>query len=146
MTAYVRKFETGIVVSLIVLLALVLVFSTIDLLWRIVVDLLSPPFFLLDVTELFDIFGLFLLVLIGLELFESIKAYLTERHLHVEIVLDVALIAIARKVIILDLKAYSGVTLLGIAALVITLAGASYLERHSHRTVRDASGLDSAGA
>ena len=34
---------------------------------------------------------------------------------HVEIVLEVALIAIARKVIILDLEKYDGVTLIGMA-------------------------------
>jgi uncharacterized membrane protein (DUF373 family) len=38
-------------------------------------------------------------MLIGIELLETIKAYLLEKVVHVEIVIEVALIAIARKVI-----------------------------------------------
>jgi uncharacterized membrane protein (DUF373 family) len=67
-----------------------------------------------------------MLVLIGVELLETIKAYLVEGVVHVEIVLEVALIAVARKVIILDLEKYGSLTLVGIAALVLALAIASY--------------------
>ena len=42
--------------------------------------------------------------------------------IHVEIVLVVALIAISRKVIVLDLAKYDSVTVLAIAALIIALA------------------------
>jgi uncharacterized membrane protein (DUF373 family) len=85
---------------------------------------------LLEIDELLEIFGFFLLILIGVELLETIKAYLETNIIHVEVVLEVALIAIARKVIILDLKLYSELTLLGIAALIITLAGAYALLKH----------------
>ena len=40
-----------------------------------------------------------------------------------------ALIAIARKVIVLDLTKCDGLSVLAIAALIITLAGAFFLER-----------------
>ena len=43
-----------------------------------------------------------------------------------EIVLEVALIAIARKVIIIDLEKYGSLTLLGIAALILAVAVAFY--------------------
>lgn len=76
-----------------------------------------------------QIFGFFLLILIGVELLETIKAYLEEHVIPVEIVLEVALIAIARKVIVLELKDYSGITLLAIAALVTSLAIAFYLAK-----------------
>ncbi|NOT53481.1 MAG: phosphate-starvation-inducible PsiE family protein, partial [Deltaproteobacteria bacterium] len=67
---------------------------------------------------------------------ETIKAYLTDHIVHVEIVLEVALIAIARKVIILEPKELSALTLLGIAALIVTLASAFYLEKHARRSDR----------
>ena len=57
---------------------------------------------------------------------ETIKAYLKENAIHVEIVLEVALIAIARKVIIIDLEKYGSLTLLGIAALILAVAVAFY--------------------
>jgi uncharacterized membrane protein (DUF373 family) len=65
-----------------------------------------------------------LLVLIGVELLETIKAYLRDNIIHVDIVAEVALIAIARKVIILDLAEHDGLTVLAIAALVLALGGA----------------------
>ena len=49
--------------------------------------------------------GGFLLVLIGIELLDTIKAYFRENTIHVEIVILLAIIAIARKVILLDPRA-----------------------------------------
>jgi uncharacterized membrane protein (DUF373 family) len=51
--------------------------------------------------------------------------------LHLGIVLEVALIAVARKIVVLDLAKYDGVRVLALSALVITLAGALYLERRN---------------
>ena len=101
--------------------------ATIELGWIIIRDIMTPPIFLLDIHELLEIFGFFLLVLIGLELLETIKAYLKTHVIHVEVVLEVALIAIARKVIIVDLDKYSEMTLIGIAALIAALAVAYWL-------------------
>ena len=80
----------------------------------------------MEIGELLEIFGFFLLVLIGVELLETIKAYLLEKVVHVEIVLEVALIAIARKVIILDLEKYDSLTVLGIAGLILAVAAAFF--------------------
>ena len=68
-----------------------------------------------------------LLVLIGVELVESVQLFLHDAHVHVEFLILIALIAISRKIIILDLTGTSALTLLGIAALVVALAGAYYL-------------------
>jgi uncharacterized membrane protein (DUF373 family) len=94
---------------------------------------MSPPVFFLEIDELLELFGFFLLILIGIELLETIKAYLQDQVVHSEIVLEVALIAIARKVVILDLKAYDSTTIIGIAALIITIAGAYYIVRRKLR-------------
>lgn len=95
----------------------------------LVLDIISPPSYLLDINELLDVFGFFMLILIGVELLETIRAYLNEHEVHVEIVLEVALIAVARKVVIIDVKEYSPETLLAIAAIVLSLAGAYYLQK-----------------
>ena len=124
-----RIYEKIVIITLIVLMMSVVLFSTIDLGWLIIKDLISSPMLLLDVDELLDIFGFFLLVLVGLELLETISAYLKEHVVHVEIVLEVALIAIARKIVILNLSDYTPLTLLGIAAIVAALAVAFFLEK-----------------
>lgn len=126
-----RRFERIVVVALIVTMGVVIALATLDLLWLVIEDMIAPPVLLLEVTELLDIFGFVLLILIGIELLETIKAYLTENVVHVEIVLEVALIAIARKVIVLDTDKYPPLTLLAVAALILTLALGFYLERRS---------------
>ena len=77
-----------------------MVLSTIHLGVLICQEILKPPRFLIPVQGLREIFGYFLLVLIGVELIETLKAYVKEDAIHVCVVLEVALITTARKVII----------------------------------------------
>ena len=116
------SFEKIIVYVLILMMMVIIVLSTISFLFVLVGDMLRSPTFLLQINDLLDIFGFFLLILIGVELLETIRAYLSEHVVHVEVVIEVALIAIARKVIILDLKETSANSLLGIAAIITALA------------------------
>lgn len=134
MTEIMKKFERIVVHALIVMMMVVVALATVELGWIIVKDIISPPIFFMEIKELLEIFGFFMLVLIGVELLETIKAYLVEGIIHVEIVLEVALIAVARKIIILDLEKYGSLTLVGIGAVVISLAIACYaVKRHFKR-------------
>jgi uncharacterized membrane protein (DUF373 family) len=72
-----------------------------------------------------------LLVLIGLELLETIRAYLHDHHVRLEVVLIVAIIAVGRHVIQLDFEHLSGMSLLGIAALMLALVAGYFLVRRS---------------
>ena len=121
-----KKFERYIVIALIVMMVLVVLVATVELGWIIIKDIMGPPMFLLVISDLLEIFGFFMLVLIGIELLETIKAYLVNNVVHVEIVLEVALIAIARKAIILDIEKYEGLTILGTAGLILAVATAYY--------------------
>lgn len=113
------------------MMIVVILLSTIELGRILVLDIITPPNYLLAIAELLDVFGFFMLILIGVELLETIRAYLNEHVVHVEIVLEVALIAVARKVVIIDVKDYSPNTLFAIAAIVISLAGAYYLQKRA---------------
>lgn len=124
----IKKFEKMIIFSLLVMMVLVLFLSTLDLAWIIIKDIITPPVFLLDIDELLEIFGLVMLVLIGIELMQTMaKTYLSQSVDHAQIVMAVAIIAIARKVIILDVKDLSGAALLGIAAIILALSIGYYL-------------------
>ncbi len=126
MTYIVKKLEHFILVVLIAMLAFVILVSTAELGWIIYKDLMRPPVFLLEIADLLEIFGFFLMVLIGIELLETMKVYALENIIHVEIILEVALIAIARKVIILDFEKYDSLTIMGTAALIAATAAAFY--------------------
>jgi uncharacterized membrane protein (DUF373 family) len=85
------------------------------------------------VQGLLDIFGFFLLVLIGVELLDTVKTYFKKDVIHVRVVLEVALIAMARKVIIEEPNNVPALTLFGIAALILALGVAFYFERQAQR-------------
>ncbi len=115
------KFERGVIVALITLLAVVVALSTIELGWILVRVILSEPVLILEIDELLEIFGFFLLVLIGVELLETIKKYLATGEIELKVIFSVALIALGRKIIILDPKSYGGLTLVGFGIIILTL-------------------------
>ncbi len=76
--------------------------------------------------SLFEIFGLFLNVLIALEILENISSYLKKHVIQVELVIITSLIAVGRKIIIFDLDKKGGEDLIGLALAVLALS-ISYL-------------------
>lgn len=71
---------------------------------------------------LLNIFGFFLSVLIALEILENITAYLRKHVVQVELVIVTSLTAVARKIIILDLKEITGLTVIGLAIAILALS------------------------
>nr|WP_320116322.1 phosphate-starvation-inducible PsiE family protein [uncultured Desulfuromonas sp.] len=85
-----------------VLMTLVILWGVADVLWVLYTKLMAPPRFMLTISDILATFGAFMAVLIAIEIFVNIVIYLREDVIHVKIVLATALMAIARKVIILD--------------------------------------------
>jgi len=136
----VKRFERLIIGALIVLMGVVVLLSTVELGWLIIKDILTPPVILLEIDELLDVFGFFLLVLIGLELLETIRSYLAEHVVHAEVVVEVALIAITRKVIILNVKDLPSLTLVGVASIILALTAAYFVLKRWHANKPPAAG------
>jgi uncharacterized membrane protein (DUF373 family) len=132
MESLLSKAQKFVVLILAVLLIIVMVLSTAHLSVLIAEEIWKPPRFLIPVQGLLDIFGFFLLVLIGVELLETLKAYVKKDVIHVRVVLEVALIAMARKVIVEEPNNIPSLTLFGIAALILSLGIAFYFERQAH--------------
>jgi uncharacterized membrane protein (DUF373 family) len=128
LVALVKGFERGIAFALLVLLVVVVTLATIELGVLLYKDVVVAREQLLNVEQTFELFGSFLLVFVGLELLTSLKEYVRHGSVHVEVVLEVALVALAQKLIILNPKS-SPLTQLGLAALVLALAGAFWCVR-----------------
>jgi uncharacterized membrane protein (DUF373 family) len=125
--SFIRRFEMLIIVVLILLMMAVVTISLMELVQMIVVDVIEGGQRILRDNNMLNLLGYFMMVLIALELLETIKNYLTENAIHVEVVLLVAMIAVARKVIILDMKELQPLTLFGIAAVILSLSGSYWL-------------------
>jgi uncharacterized membrane protein (DUF373 family) len=143
MLSFLRRFQKIIVVSLVAMMVLTVFLTTIELAWMLILDITTEPMFLLEIQELLDLFGLFLLVLIGLELIETLRTYLTDHEIHAEVVFTVALIAIGRKVIILDVKELPSLTLVGIAAIILAMSFGYFLLKYlrHHEKEDEAAGI-----
>lgn len=76
-------------------------------------------------------FGGALLVLLGLELLETVRTYFTEHRVRLEVIMIVAMIAVSRHIIAIDFEHADGVWLLGVASLVVALGAAYYLVKRS---------------
>lgn len=134
--------ERVIIIAMVIFMAIVLIVATGEIAVVMYKGLVSPSpeaGMILDVNELVHIFGFFLNVLIGLELFETVKLYLKENVFHGEVILLVSLIAVARKVIVLDYKNTEPLTIIAIAILIGTISGGYYLLKKSLRDNKDIS-------
>jgi uncharacterized membrane protein (DUF373 family) len=122
-----KKFERFIIISLLSMMTVVVFIATLELAVIIVQEVIDlKSILLLDVSEMLNIFGFFLMILIGIELIETMKIYLMDESVHVEIIFLVAIIAVTRKVIILDVKTMSPMSLIGVAALILSLSVGYY--------------------
>ena len=131
MIEIVNKFEKVVYALLMILLMAVLIAAVVELGWLLITSLIQTTPWLLETHELIAVLGGFLLVLIGIELLDTIKAYFRENTIHVEIVILLAIIAIARKVILLDPASMTGyelgVEMIGTGVIVVGLTAGYYL-------------------
>ncbi len=120
-----RLFEATLLVGILLALSVTLLLAFVDIAYVVYTKIMTPPAFIVDAQGLMDLFSLILILLIGLELIETVKTYLEENVVHVELVLLVAIIAIARKVVVWDFAKHTHVELYSLAAMVVAL-GVSY--------------------
>jgi uncharacterized membrane protein (DUF373 family) len=116
-------------------LSAVILISLVDLIIILIRDLLADPIGFFDKT-LIDIFGLFLNILIALELLENITAYLKKHIVQVELVIVTSLIAVARKIIIFDFNKYNNLDLLALGAAILALSVSYLLIKRTNRENR----------
>jgi uncharacterized membrane protein (DUF373 family) len=128
-------FTKIVAVILMALMGAVVVLSVVELGYIILDSILEPPILLIKFEQVEQILSFSLWVLIALELLQSIRVYLdkeTEAGHHVETVMVVSIIAVARKVIVLNLHEYEGLVILGLAAIIAALCGGYLMIRRTH--------------
>ncbi|MCJ7687324.1 MAG: phosphate-starvation-inducible PsiE family protein [Desulfobacteraceae bacterium] len=86
----------------------------------------------MKVSDILSLFGAVLVVLIAIEIFFNITLYLREDVIHVRLVVATALMAIARKVIVLDYKELGPHYIYATGAVVLALGITYWLLREKH--------------
>jgi len=118
-------FERLIVLILLCLLMVVVIYATVGFLYTIgytMIERAQSPEVHLTMPILHEVFAGFLMILIGLELMKTIVMYLDEHVIHVEVVMSVAMIAIARHAIDVDYKTAPPLAMVGIGVVIVSLA------------------------
>ena len=123
--AFIKVIETLVSKALSIAMIIVILVAIIDLIIYLSQNLFESPLGFFNKT-LIQLFGLFLNVLIALELLENITAYLKKHVVQVELVIVTSLIAVARKIIIFDFSKATGIDLMGLALAIFALS-ISYL-------------------
>jgi uncharacterized membrane protein (DUF373 family) len=132
MSAILRVFETTVVVMVGLLLAVAVAVAVVVL----YVALFSGLHVGLAATlesagglqiVLQNVFGGVLLVLLGLELIDTLKVYFAEHSIRTEVILVVAMIAVGRHIIQIDYEHTSGLELIGMATIMVALAVSYFL-------------------
>jgi uncharacterized membrane protein (DUF373 family) len=78
-----------------------------------------------------NVFGGVLLVLLGMELIDTLKVYFAEHSIRTEVILIVAMIAVGRHIIQIDYEHTSGLELIGMATIMVALAVSYFLVKKS---------------
>jgi uncharacterized membrane protein (DUF373 family) len=127
-----KRVETLVSKVLSLAMVAVLLVLVIDLCVILAKELIAEPYGFFT-TSLIEIFGLFLNVLIALEILENITAYLKKHVIQVELVIATSLTAVARKIIIFDIKTTPAPYLIGLALAVLALAFSYWIVRRTNR-------------
>lgn len=117
----IHGFEQWVAKAMSLGMLVVILVAVFDLGFVLFKEVTQPPDGYLG-RSLINIFGLFLNVLIALELLENITAYLRNNVVHVELVVVTSIIAVARKIIILDFEKTTGLDVIGLAIAIFSLS------------------------
>lgn len=109
------------------LMTLVILWGVVDVAWVIYLKIITPPIMMMTISDMLASFGAFMAVLIAIEIFINITIYLRDDVIHVKIVMATALMAIARKVIILDIDTMETDYMWAVAAIVLSMSIGYYL-------------------
>jgi uncharacterized membrane protein (DUF373 family) len=110
-------------------MSLILLLATINIIFFIIKNIIQEPLTVLSAKNLMELFSIFLVILIGIELLETVKAFLKKEIIQVEIVILVAIIAVARKIIIWDFSDNKPNEVYGLAAILLALSITFFLIR-----------------
>jgi len=127
----IEKIENLVSKALSLAMVIVILVAVCDLGLVLAKQLFAPPYGFLGRT-LIEIFGLFLNVLIALEILENLTAYLRKHVVQVELVIVTSITAVARKIIILDFEKTSGTDLIGLAIAIFSLAISYWIIRRTN--------------
>ncbi len=131
----IQKFKNTLYGILLFLLGIILVVSIIDLIYSVFLSISDFNIPIFSKNEITMILSAILLILIGIEFFDSIIAYFQKNIIHAEVIILVTLIAVARSIIISETGELSEMHIFGLGFLILAISASYYLIKRSHKEI-----------
>jgi len=130
-----KNFEKLISFILIVIMGIVVILATIELAYVLFKSLKEMPGLFLGVSELFDLIGMMMMVLISIELMSSIYVYCFNKVIYIEMMFLIAITAVTRKIVVMDSKSVEPMSVIGIAAVLAALVAGYYVVKKQQAVI-----------
>jgi uncharacterized membrane protein (DUF373 family) len=127
MRDYLEDFRKIVIYTVIVMIAFVVALTLVGLIISLYNVLFVDAIHLEDRQDFLTFIGNFLIVVIAVELLDTLVLYIRKHKLFPELILLVVLTAVAREVLVTDVAHVDPLLLVGIGAVLIAVAGAYYL-------------------
>lgn len=111
---------------LVFLLTICIFLGAIHLTIIIIQHLIEPPYALLEVSTLLEIFNLVLIIVVGYELIKTISVLAASDTIPIVPIIQIAMTGVSTKIITFDFKHTEAPFIYGIAALMLSLSASLF--------------------
>lgn len=120
----------NIIRLLIGIMTLMLILGTIHLIYLEFNKITAPPYLLIDVSTLLEVFNLILIIAVGYELIKALLLIISSNTIPTIPIIEISIIAISTKIITLDVKQTSSNVIISLAILIASLGLAYFLLKY----------------
>ena len=120
----------NIIRVLIAIMTLMLLLGTLHVIYLEFKKITAPPYLLIDVSSLFEVFNLILVIAVGYELIKALLLIISSNTIPTVQIIEISIIAISTKIITLDVKQTNSNVIISLALLIAALGLAYFLLKY----------------
>jgi uncharacterized membrane protein (DUF373 family) len=120
----------NIIRVLIGIMTLILILGTLHLIYLEFKKITAPPYLLIDVSTLFEVFNLILIIAVGYELIKALLLIISSNTIPTVPIIEISIIAISTKIITLDIQQTNSNIIMSLALLIAALGFAYFVLKY----------------
>lgn len=120
----------NIIRILIGIMTLILILGTLNIIYLEFKKITAPPYLFIDISTLFEVFNLILIIAIGYELIKALLLIISSNTIPTVPIIEISIIAISTKIITLDIQQTNSNVIISLALLIAALSLAYFLLKY----------------
>lgn len=129
-TGKIIAINKNIIRVLIAIMTLMLILGTVQLIYLEYKKITAPPYLLIDVSSLLEVFNLILIIAVGYELIKALLLIISSNTIPTVQIIEISIIAISTKIITLDVKQTDSNVIISLALLIAALGLTYFLLKY----------------